>query len=203
MIINDIHSKNVFLRRKRILTQNIAHLITEGSTILDVGTGDGSIAHNIKKQKLAAEVAGIDVLIRPKTAIPVKQFDGQKIPYNDDSYDIVLFVDVLHHTNDPQVLLNEAARVAKKYVIIKDHHKNGLFARQTLRFMDWVGNARFGVALPYNYWSQEEWENGYRKAGLIITERRTSLKLYPVWADWLFGRSLHSIVLLEKTNTNR
>ena len=64
--------------------------------------------------------------------------------------------------------------------------------------MDWVGNARFGVALPYNYWSKEEWERGYAKAGLRIEKRITKLGLYPAFADWIFGRNLHSLVLLEK-----
>ena len=35
--------------------------------------------------------------------------------------------------------------------------QTGFLAGPTLRFMDWIGNARHGVALPYNYWSAQEW----------------------------------------------
>ena len=138
-------------------------------------------------------------MVRDHTAIPVVAFDGTTIPYPDNSQDVVLFVDVLHHTRDPQVLLNEAARVAKRRVIIKDHNRNGFLARITLRFMDWVGNARFGVALPYNYWSREEWMMGYKRAGLEVVTNHTKIGLYPFWADWIFGRELHGIVVLQKS----
>jgi hypothetical protein len=39
--------------------------------------------------------------------------------------------------------------------LIKDHTLNGFLAGLTLRFMDWVGNACYGIALPYHYWSQQ------------------------------------------------
>ena len=55
-----------------------------------------------------------------------------------------MFVDVLHHTDDPMVLLREAGRVASGFVLIKDHTQNGILAGRRLRFMDWVGNARHG-----------------------------------------------------------
>jgi ubiquinone/menaquinone biosynthesis C-methylase UbiE len=197
MLISDIHSKSVFPRRKQVLVNLISALIPEGSSVLDVGTGDGSIAAAIQQSKQGLVVTGIDVLVRNHTEIPVSNYDGLSIPFSNNSYDIVLFVDVLHHTDNPQRLLNEAARVAKKYVIIKDHNRNGFLAETTLRFMDWVGNAHYGVALPYNYWSQTQWLTSYQKAGLKVVSTATNLGLYPAWADWLFGRGLHSIVVLE------
>ena len=198
-LISNLHTTQVFPRRKRVLVDRIASLIPPHSTVLDVGTGDGSIAAAIRESKPGLAVTGIDVLVREHTAIPVVAFDGTTIPHPDNSHDVVLFVDVLHHTQDPQVLLQEAARVAKRHVIIKDHNRNGFLARPTLRFMDWVGNARFGVALPYNYWSREEWLVGYKKAGLAVVATHTKIGLYPFWADWIFGRELHGIVLLEKS----
>ena len=198
MLISDIHSRGIIPRRRRILAERISSLIPEGSAVLDVGTGDGGIAAAIRDAKAGLKVTGIDVLVRPRTAIPVVGFDGTRIPYPDQSHDVVLFVDVLHHTRDPQALLNEAARVARRFVIIKDHDRNGFLAGATLRLMDWVGNARFGVALPYNYWSLEQWTTGYGKAGLEVVTRQTRIGLYPPWADWLFGRGLQSLVVLRK-----
>jgi SAM-dependent methyltransferase len=197
-LISNLHSARVFPRRQRVLAERLGALIPPHSTVLDVGTGDGSIAAAIQKSKPGLVVTVIDVLVREGTAIPVVAFDGVTIPYPDNSHDVVLFVDVLHHTPDPQVLLAEAARVTRKYVVIKDHNRNGFLAGITLRFMDWVGNARFGVALPYNYWSREEWMAGYKKAGLEVVANHTKIGLYPFWADWIFGRELHAIVLLQK-----
>jgi hypothetical protein len=108
-----------------------------------------------------------------------------------------MFVDVLHHTHEPLILLQEAARVAQTAVVIKDHIVQGLGATATLRFMDRVGNARHGVALPLNYQSWKQWEGLFRDANLRLAQCQTKLGLYPWWAAWLFERKLHFIARLE------
>jgi len=65
--------------------------------------------------------------------------DGTNVPYPDASFDAVLFVDVLHHTADPHLLLKEATRVGKM-ILIKDHFRESFSADIRLRFMDWVAN---------------------------------------------------------------
>jgi SAM-dependent methyltransferase len=35
---------------------------------------------------------------------------ANRSPFSEDSFDMVMFVDVLHHTSDPRVLLREAVR---------------------------------------------------------------------------------------------
>jgi SAM-dependent methyltransferase len=140
---------------------------------------------------------GIDVLVRDQPYIPIEAFDGRVIPYGNGSFDVVMFVDVLHHTEDPMVLLREATRTARKAIIIKDHTCNGFLAGQTLRFLDWVGNARHGVALPYNYWPQDKWFEAFTRLGLTIGVWRKALGLYPPPANWAFERSLHFIGRLD------
>jgi hypothetical protein len=66
-----------------------------------------------------------------------------------------MLADVLHHTTDPMVLLREAARVARRSLIIKDHRTSRIGAAVTLRFMDWVGNRPHHVPLTYNYWPEK------------------------------------------------
>ena len=67
-----------------------------------------------------------------------------------------------------------------------------------LRFMDWVGNARFGVALPYNYLTEQQWQHAWRELGLEPDRLLTELGLYPAPANWIFGARLHFIALLKK-----
>src|SRR5262249_28168113 len=143
-------------------------------------------------------VQGIDVLVRSDTAIPVEAFDGKSIPYDEGSIDVVMFVDVLHHTTDPMILLREAARATRRAILITDHLLEGPFAFFTLRFMDWIGNARHGVALPYNYWTLAQWHRAFSELGLSITFWEKHLELYPLPADWIFGRSLHFISMIEQ-----
>jgi hypothetical protein len=58
-------------------------------------------------------------------------------------------VDVLHHTDDVTVLLREAARVGRIFVLLKDHLCENLRDNATLRFMDWMGNRPHGGGLIY------------------------------------------------------
>lgn len=196
-LIETIHGGYVFKRRVRVLSTHLAEVMPREATVLDVGCGDGLIAKLIMERRPDVKLEGIDVLLRPQTHVPVTKFDGFKIPHPDKSFDCVMFVDVLHHTEDPLVLLREAARVARLGVILKDHCRDGWLAQPTLRFMDWVGNARHGVVLPYNYWSNAQWQDAFRKLGLTTAERRADLGLYPFPASLAFERSLHFIARLD------
>jgi SAM-dependent methyltransferase len=196
--IGALHDNIVHGRRTRVLSDWFSKIAPQGSRILDVGCGDGLIAALLQSKRPDVSVQGIDVLLREKSNIPVTMFDGSHIPFPDDSFDVVMFSDVLHHTEDPEILLREAGRVGKR-VMIKDHYREGIVARQRLRFMDWVGNARFGVALPYNYWSRRQWSLAWSQIGLESEQMVTKLGLYPKPADWIFGAQLHFITLLKRS----
>jgi hypothetical protein len=74
----------------------------------------------------------------------------------------------------------------------------GALARPTLSLMDWVGNARHGVNLPYAYWTESQWEAAFHELGLRVSQRRDALALYPWPASLLFDRRLHFLAVLEK-----
>jgi len=202
-VIERIHGGYVYQRRIRVLCEHLAKLIPPAARVLDVGCGDGLLAHLILQKRPDLALRGIDVLVREHTYIPVDGFDGRVIPHPDASFDVVMFVDVLHHTEDPTVLLCEAARVATTAIILKDHCRDGILAGLTLGFLDWVGNARHGVALPYNYWPERKWYEVFEKLGLTIAVWAKHLGLYPRPANWAFGRSLHFIARLDLTATRQ
>jgi hypothetical protein len=64
--------------------------------------------------------------------------------------------------------------------------------------MDQVGNARHGVALPHVYWPRSEWMRAFESLGLRVEDWRPQLGLYPWPASWVFERSLHFMVWLER-----
>jgi SAM-dependent methyltransferase len=194
-----LHSKLVSNRRVQVLANWFAKLLPSGVRVLDVGCGDGLVSALLQQQRPDIAVRGIDVLPRAQTHIPIEIFDGSSIQFPSASFDVVLFSDVLHHTEDATILLREARRTAKQHVLIKDHYREGLAANARLRFMDWVGNARFGVALPYNYWTRQHWHATWQQIGLQPEHLVTKLGLYPKPADWIFGAQLHFIALLKRT----
>ena len=196
-IVGRIHRSYVHSRRVRVLCDHLESLIPVGASVLDVGTGDGLLAKLLSEHRPDLSLQGVDVLPRTESHIPVRVFDGEHLPFTGKSFDVVLFVDVLHHTKDPMVLLTEAVRIARRALVIKDHALHGLAAGLTLRAMDFVGNARHGVSLPYNYWSPGQWEKAAQLLKLHSEKKVTDLKLYPGLVDWVFGRSLHFVAQLS------
>lgn len=195
-LIEAVHGRYVHKRRTLVLSDWCSRLIPLNSKVLDVGCGDGRLARLIAEKRPDISIRGIDVLQRNDAVIPIDTFDGKSIPYGEGSFDVVIFVDVLHHASQPMTLLREAVRVARHAIVIKDHLAEGSLAHLTLRVMDWVGNARHGVALPYDYWSLAKWHRVFDKLGLRINSWESNLKLYPLPADLILGRSLHFIALL-------
>jgi SAM-dependent methyltransferase len=200
-MIDSLHQRLVFRRRTLVLTEHLVEWIPPSARILDVGCGDGTIDRLLKEHRADVSIEGIDTLIRPNAQVLVRSFDGITIPYTDGTFDVVMFVDVLHHTLDPRPLLREAARVGAT-VLIKDHLREGFLANTILRLMDWVGNARYGIALPYNYLSRSEWQAAFVDTGLQPREMKTKLDLYPAPLSWCFERELHFMALCDSRGSS-
>ena len=196
-LVEYFHGGYIHNRRVHVLAEHLSLLIPQDTTLLDVGCGDGRLSARILESRVDIVIKGVDVLARSQSYFPVDLFDGQTIPTNDGSFDVVMFVDVLHHTEDPTILLREAARVARRHIIIKDHLLDRPLAKPTLRFMDRIGNARYGVATPYNYWHERRWFDVFQKLGLTVAVWKSDLKLYPMLIDVVFGQSLHFIARLD------
>jgi len=196
-MLGSAHQRLVYGRRIQVLARHLTELLPPNATVLDVGSGDGLLASRVMSARPDLQIRGVDVLMRPESFIPVEQFDGVHLPFANREFDAAMMVDVLHHASEQDALLREMARVVKRAVVIKDHVVQGFMAHSTLRFMDWVGNVRHGVALPYSYWTEERWQQGFASAGLRTASRRDHLGLYPWPASLLFERGLHFVAVLE------
>jgi ubiquinone/menaquinone biosynthesis C-methylase UbiE len=193
-VIKNIHSQLIYNRRIHQLHKHLSALISPTThAVLDVGCGDGLLTSMLSQTLPHMSFQGIDVLPRPRSHINVKIFDGYTLPYRDNAFDTVLFVDVLHHTTHPEQLLREASRVARRHVIVKDHLTAGSIDDHILSFMDWVGNSCHRVALPYNYKSETEWQQMVASSDLTPVELMHQLHLYPAPFTHLFDRGLHFI----------
>jgi SAM-dependent methyltransferase len=197
-VLGRLHQRFVYGRRIRRLSELLAKLIPPDCSVLDVGCGDAKLSRSLLDHRPDLQIEGVDVLLREHTCLPVKAFDGAHLPYAEKSFDAVMLIDVLHHTESPMRLLQDVVRVSKRWLVIKDHYRQGIAAGLQLRFMDYVGNSRFGVALPYNYLSPKQWTEMRERLNLRSSKEVTELGLYPVPLDYIFGRDLHFIALWER-----
>ena len=189
--VGRVHSRAIMQRRVRVLAACIAHLLPRDLDVLDVGCGDGQIGRAVMDLRPDVRIRGIDVMLRPTTAIPVERFDGELIDLPDRGVGAVMMVDVVHHARKPAALVREASRVSARALVIKDHLREGFLAGPTLRAMDWVGNAPHGVVLPYNYLTRAEWDAAFNAADVTIDEWDDLLGLYPRPTSYIFGRRMH------------
>ena len=196
-LLERIHGGYIQHRRVDRLVDLLEKIIPPAAAVLDVGCGDGHLAALLADRRPDIVIEGVDVLKREKTWIPVRVFDGKTISHESGSVDVVMLIDVLHHVHEPLQLLREAVRVSRKAIVLKDHLSDGWFAGPTLRLMDRIGNARYGVEVPGNYWRMSQWESTFGALALKPVEWHQELRLYPSLLDLLFGRNLHFLAKLE------
>jgi len=197
-ILEWLHKKLVFGRRAEVLADALAPFIPSGSSVLDIGCGNGRIDRLLADRKPGVSIRGIDVLVRSDCLIENQMYDGKIIPFSGSSFDLCLFVDVLHHTEAIPEILGEAARVSRSYILIKDHLCETNMHRHILKFMDWLGNRPHGVSLTYNYLSRRQWEKCFEDGNLQVVGWMEEIPLYPVPFQLLFGTGLHFVALLRK-----
>jgi ubiquinone/menaquinone biosynthesis C-methylase UbiE len=96
------------------------------TNVLEVGAGDGSILKYLSDQNFAPELNAVEIsesgvgYIQSRSIKNLKSvqvFDGYKLPFGDDSFDLIILSHVLEHVEHERLLLREIKRVAKHCVI--------------------------------------------------------------------------------------
>jgi methionine biosynthesis protein MetW len=95
--------------------------IYAGDKILDVGCATGDYC--IKLKKLGFECVGIDinqdyVEKARENGIEAHKMDANDLGFHDNSFDTLLLFEVLEHVRNPERVLDEAKRVARKNILI-------------------------------------------------------------------------------------
>lgn len=156
---------------KKRLAKAIASLCEDNSYILDFGCDDGSTADMIMKINPSLKIVGIDIQSNRISKIPRKIYNGNKIPYPDNTFDIVMSLNVLHHTKDILRHVKEMKRVSKKYLLIKDNMVFGPFSKSLICFTDYISNVPYGIKCVFNFLSSEQWNKIFKSVNLKMIEK--------------------------------
>lgn len=94
-------------------------------TVLDAGCGEGFTLDRLSREKIGSSYKGIEydpeaVKIANKLypKLDIHEGDVLKLPYKNDSFDLVVCTEVLEHLENPRKAYRELLRVSKKYVLI-------------------------------------------------------------------------------------
>ena len=82
---------------------------------------------------------------------------------------------MLHHASDPKHLLEEATRVTKQRLVIKEAYIEKDELRITNSFFDWFYNRVIGdedINVPLNFLKVEEWEKLLKSYGFDVVEMK-------------------------------
>jgi ubiquinone/menaquinone biosynthesis C-methylase UbiE len=151
----------------------IARFLPLTSRVLDVGCGNGFIAHQLSSM-IGTGVIGIDLAVTTEAPIEYRQFDGKYFPVEDGAVDAVLLCYVLHHAQDLGAILVELRRVLSDagLAIVYEDIPGAWWDRLVCWTHDLKWKKRTG---PCAFRNSNEWRVQFNSAGFeIISERPLS-----------------------------
>ncbi len=165
-------------RRRKVgraydMAQEIARVLPRGSEVLDVGCGNGFIAHHLSGM-LGTSVVGIDLGNSAEAAIDYRRYNGAHFPVVDESFDAVLLCYVLHHAQDVSVVLDEMRRVLRDggCAIIYEDIPGSWWDRGVCSWHNLLWKTRTGSC---TFRDESEWRALFETFGFeIVSERRLS-----------------------------
>jgi DNA-binding transcriptional LysR family regulator len=142
--------------------------------LLDLGGGTGVIGQCINDLFPVGSVTAIDVVDRfcPGLTIEVRTYDGERVPFDDGSFDAATLNNVVHHIPGAirVPLFRELRRVVDGPLYIKDHQAKGRLDKARLATLDFIGNIPFGGMVKADYLTMEAWEDLAAASGFRIVE---------------------------------
>lgn len=177
----------------------VARVLPEGSRVLDVGCGNGFIAHHLTGL-LGSRVVGLDVSENIEAKIPYVPYDGRHFPVSDQSFDAVLLCYVLHHAQNCSLVLAEVRRVLKPggLVFVYEDDPTGRWNQMVCWTHDRKWRHRTG---PCTFRLAQHWRSVFDKADFeVVLERPLSRwrnLAHPVSRNLFVLKSIESRSLLD------
>ncbi len=95
--------------------------LRSGDRLLDIGCGTGALLEKLKEKYPEAILAGIDptqemIDIAGKRLLKkvhIEQSWAEKLPFEDEAFDVIVSCNVFHYIREPRVALKEVMRILK------------------------------------------------------------------------------------------
>ena len=140
-------------------------------SVLDVGSGTGRALEWVSRQGWYSlhgiEPSGqLNAIAQAKLPhADIQNGTGEDLPFADASIDLVMATGIMHHADDPQRVMREMFRVARRYVLISDHNNyafGGSRARRVRMCLDALGLLKAATFVRHGFRRQGySEEDGY------------------------------------------
>lgn len=156
---------NIFFtkRRAKKIANFICPLLSKGDKVLDFGCGNLLVAEFIQGN-LDVRIIGVDVIDINLTFLPLRIYDGEKIPFEDKYFDVTYAGFVFHHTDAIDSLLSECIRVTKRRIIIlEDVYENNfeLWIMKAFDYSNKLSSQEIDIVLSFK--KEIEWIELFNK----------------------------------------
>ncbi|WP_206452991.1 methionine biosynthesis protein MetW [Aurantimonas marina] len=107
----------------RVDLELIAGLVTPGSRVLDVGSGDGSLLSLLERRRgvdgrgLELSQAGVNECVARGLSVIQGDADRDLIHYPDDAFDFVVLSQTIQATRNPKTVLTELLRIGERAIV--------------------------------------------------------------------------------------
>ncbi len=159
------------------ILQALAEMVPQGSRVLDLGCGDGSMLAYLREVRgctgYGVEIDDANVLACVQRGVNVVQLnlDEGLAMFNDQSFDVVLQIDTLQHLRNAETMLRETVRVGRVGIVAFPN-----FAHWPNRLSVLQGRMPVTRRLPYQWYDTPNIRVGTH-ADLALLAARNGLKV--------------------------
>lgn len=174
--------KQYQINETRSRLENIESFIHKGDAVLDVGCGNGKFGESIA-EKYNAVVSGVDVVDYADANIPIHIYNGHTLPFEDNSFDVIIMAFMLHHVKHQDEIFKEVTRCSKHTIIVMEdtyfspwQHLftiwNDFHSNMLVGFVKIVKGLEakdlLGMPMPFTFRSVKGWHAFFTKHSLDV-----------------------------------
>lgn len=162
----------------------LAPHLRAGDVILDIGCGPSYTTAYVAEQGF--EVFGVDIVDSRRVPIPnFALYDGVRLDYPDDRFDVVMLNFVLHHVPNPLKarLVAEAVRVARRYTFILEDTPKNWFDRYFNNRHGRKHRGEIGSDADFGFYSEAGWRSFFAEQRLDVVAHRSIGRMERDWAQ--------------------
>ena len=151
--------------------------------IIDLGCGDCALTKFIQQNIPAnTKFTPVDVLDISLNEIKPLIYDGEKLPFRNDYFDLGYISNTLHHCEDEKKVLRELIRVCKKDILILEEVYGNSIEKYVTYANDWIANRLESaeINVPFNFHTDRQWKKIFEEVGCNLISQQRIYQL-PLW----------------------